>query len=222
MAEVGAIEKTRRGDGINYKFRGIDDIYASLQPLLAKHGVFFAPNVLAKDRAERLTKSGGTMTITLLTVEFTFYAEDGSNFKIVTVGEAMDTSDKSSNKSMSAALKYAMLQLFCIPTEEEKDTEYQNHEIKPNGARVLSVVRPDDSPSQLPQDATSPASMPPATTQFISEPQRKRLRAMAGSAKMPEECLKAIALRYGITSSKEIPRGKIYDAICKEVENWKP
>ena len=130
MAEVGAIEKNRKGQGINYAFRGIDDIYSALQPLLAKHKVFYAPNVVNQTRETRETKSGGTATYTILTVEYTFYAEDGSNFKLVTVGEAMDTSDKSSNKAMSAALKYAMLQLFCIPTEEEKDTEYQNHEVK--------------------------------------------------------------------------------------------
>jgi len=30
---------------------------------------------------------------------------------------------------MSVAYKYALMQIFCIPTEEEKDTEYQTHEI---------------------------------------------------------------------------------------------
>ncbi len=127
MAEVGAIEKNRKGQGISYAFRGIDDIYSALQPLLAKHKVFYAPNVISQVREQRESKSGGVLTYSILTVEYTFFAEDGSNFKLVTVGEAMDSSDKSSNKAMSAALKYAMLQLFCIPTEEEKDTEYQNH-----------------------------------------------------------------------------------------------
>lgn len=129
MKEVGAIEKNRSGQGIQYKFRGIDDIYLALQPLLSKHGVFYTPNVIEKIREERATKTGGIMTYTILTVEYSFFAEDGSNVKMVTIGEAMDSSDKSSNKAMSAALKYAMLQLFCIPTEEEKDTEYQNHQI---------------------------------------------------------------------------------------------
>lgn len=208
MGEVGAIEKTRRGDGINYKFRGIDDIYSALQPLLSKHGVFFAPNVIAKDRSERQTKSGSTLTFTLLTVEFTFYADDGSQFKLVTVGEAMDTSDKSSNKAMSAALKYAMLQLFCIPTEEEKDTEYRHHE-----------PLPDEQKQPKAPIFTERIGVPVGS---ISEPQRKRLRAIQGSVKMPDEKLKSIALKYGVTSSKEIPRGQVYDAICKEVESWIP
>jgi len=30
---------------------------------------------------------------------------------------------------MSVAYKYALMQIFCIPTEEEKDTECQTHEV---------------------------------------------------------------------------------------------
>jgi hypothetical protein len=32
---------------------------------------------------------------------------------------------------MSTAYKYALMQIFCIPTIEEKDTEYQTHEVVP-------------------------------------------------------------------------------------------
>ena len=49
------------------------------------------------------------------------------------MGEAMDTGDKATNKAMSAAMKYALLQTFCIPTEEGgKDTEENSHEVKPS------------------------------------------------------------------------------------------
>ncbi len=204
ISEIGAIEKTRKGQGISYAFRGIDDIYFALQPLLAKHKVFFAPNVLKQDRETRETKSGGVMTYTILTVEYVFYAEDGSHFKLVTVGEAMDTSDKSSNKAMSAALKYATLQLFCIPTEEEKDTEYQSH----------SPMAPT-LPTK-PQDATSPDLGP-----IISEPQLKRLYAIQKKSGIPDEAMKAIGQAMGITTRSAIPRAK-YEQFCHLVENWKP
>ncbi len=45
-----------------------------------------------------------------------------------TYGEAMDSGDKSTNKAMSAAYKYAAMQAFCIPTEGDHDTENQTHE----------------------------------------------------------------------------------------------
>ena len=41
----------------------------------------------------------------------------------VVQGEGMDSGDKSSNKAMSVAFKYACFQVFCIPTEEMKDPD---------------------------------------------------------------------------------------------------
>jgi hypothetical protein len=127
MGEVGAIEKSRNNEQQRYKFRGIDDVYAALQPLLSKHGVFYAPKVLEMSREEKPTKNGGMMMTTLLTVKFTFFADDGSSVEVVTVGEAMDSGDKSANKAMSAALKYAAFQVFCIPTKEEAEDDIDNH-----------------------------------------------------------------------------------------------
>lgn len=132
MSEVGHIGKNRRNtQGSGYNFRGIDDLYQAMQPLFAKHGVFCAPNVLREIREERQSKAGGNLIYTVLTVEFSFFADDGTCFKACTVGEAMDSGDKSANKAMSAALKYALLQVFCIPTEEDNDTENHSPEVAP-------------------------------------------------------------------------------------------
>ena len=145
MAEVGSIEKKRSNttQGAGYKFRGIDDVYAALQPVLSSNGVFYAPEVLEQVREERQSKSGNTLLYTILKVRFSFFADDGSSFPVVTIGEAMDSGDKSANKAMSAALKYALLQLFCIPTEEPKDTENETHEVVAKGV----VVQPKSSPA---------------------------------------------------------------------------
>lgn len=131
MGEIGAIEKTRTNDQQRYKFRGIDDIYSALQGPLVKNGVFYIPKVLKREFIERASKSGGTLLYTTVTMSFTFMADDGSNIEVITVGEAMDSGDKSSNKAMSAALKYAVIQLFCIPTHEDNDTENHSPEVTP-------------------------------------------------------------------------------------------
>lgn len=142
MSEVGAIQKTRRNEqGSGYMFRGIDDVYAALQPLLHKYGVFFAPTVLEATREERQSKSGGNLIYTVLKVKYIFFADDGSTFESVVTGEAMDSGDKSSNKAMSAALKYVLLQVFCIPTEEEKDTEYHSPEVLPKSLVAAAAPR---------------------------------------------------------------------------------
>lgn len=127
MGEVGAIEKGRKNAQQGYSFRGIDDAYAAFQPLFARHGVFVVPTVLKMTREERQTKSGGALIYTTLEVKHTFLADDGSSIDAVTIGEAMDSGDKSSNKAMSAAMKYALLEVFCVPTQEDNDTENHSH-----------------------------------------------------------------------------------------------
>lgn len=130
MADIGAIGKDRKNEGQGYKFRGIDDLYNELQQHLSKHKVFTVPCVLKWEREERESKKGGTLIFMIMTVLYTVFAEDGSSVSITVVGEAMDAGgDKATNKAMSAAHKYALLQLFTIPTEEPKDSENDNPEL---------------------------------------------------------------------------------------------
>ncbi len=140
MAEVGSIGKDRKNLQQNYAFRGIDDVYNALKGPLSKNGVFIAPEVMSQLREERQTKNGGNLIYTVLTMKFVFYADDGSSFNVVTIGEAMDSGDKSANKAMSAALKYAFLQVFCIATEGDNDTENGSPEVKP---KINPEPKPD-------------------------------------------------------------------------------
>ena len=150
MAEVGSIAKGRKNAQQGYSFRGIDDAYQAFQPLFAKHGVFCVPTVLKVTREERQTKSGGTLIYTSMEVKHTFFAADASSFDCVTIGEAMDSGDKSSNKAMSAAMKYALLEVFCVPTEADNDTE--NHSPEPI-AKAGAIIPPP--PRSAPQAATA-------------------------------------------------------------------
>lgn len=123
MAECPAIGKNQKNSTQGFMYRGIDVVMNVLQPLMIKHKVFAVPEVLACDRTERLTGKGGTLIFTALKVKYTFYAEDGSSVFAVVQGEGMDSGDKSSNKAMSVAFKYACFQVFCIPTEEMRDPD---------------------------------------------------------------------------------------------------
>ena len=151
MAEVGAIEKAHRNEQQKYYFRGIDDVFAAFQPVLAKHKIFYVPEVLEKTVVERESASSRVLIYTTLTVAYTFYAPDGSNVRAVVIGEAMDTGDKSSNKAMSAALKYALLQIFCVPTEANEDADALTHELKPRATSRLEAVKAD-----VPEEEPSP------------------------------------------------------------------
>lgn len=129
MADIEPIAKGRRNDKQGFSFRGIDDIMNELQPVLKKHGLFVVPKVVSVVRAEKQTNSGGALLYSIATMEYTMYASDGSFIVGSTIGEGMDSGDKASNKAMSVALKYFLLQTFCIPTEDMKDPDAESHEV---------------------------------------------------------------------------------------------
>ena len=121
--DVEYIGKNKKNAQQGFNFRGIDDMYNELHNCFAKHEVFIISKVVSTKREERVTKSGGNLIYTVLEVEISYYAIDGSSVSTVLIGEAMDSADKSANKAMSAALKYALMQTFLIPTIELKDAD---------------------------------------------------------------------------------------------------
>lgn len=127
MKEVPAIGKTKQNTKQNYKFRGIDDVMNKLQPIFAKYKLFVVPDVLEQTREERKTSTGGTLLYSICKIKYTFYAEDGSHVEATVIGEGMDSGDKASNKAMAIAFKYALFQVFCIPTEELKDPDKEKN-----------------------------------------------------------------------------------------------
>lgn len=126
------IGKERRNQQQGYNFRGIDDVYNALAPLLSKHKLVILPRVLSRECSERATQKGGVLFYTTVEVEFDFIAsEDGSRHTVKTFGEAMDSADKSTNKAMSAAYKYAAMQAFAIPTEGDNDADADTPDVAP-------------------------------------------------------------------------------------------
>jgi len=135
MEEIGAIGKTQTNAFQKYKFRGIDDVLNRIHPVFAKHGVFVCPNVLNAEHREVESKDKISFHATLR-VAFRFYACDGSFIEAVTEGEGLDSSDKASNKAMSAALKYAVIQTFFVPTDDIEDSDRDS----PQAGRVRHKI----------------------------------------------------------------------------------
>jgi hypothetical protein len=162
MGEIGGIGKGRKS-GQGYSFRGIADASLAAQPLMAKHGRFVTPHrVVMNELHDRETKHGGYQAHVRMSVEFRFYHLDGSYVSCTTTGEAMDTGDKASNKAMSAALKYALFQTFCIPEEDPKaDTEADEPE--PTATRKGPKSSPKDAPASAKPTPSPTASAPAAS-----------------------------------------------------------
>lgn len=132
IEDLPAIGKDQRNTQQNFNFRGIEDIMRALKPLLAKHQVIVVPNVVERQDSERPTKSGGTLYTVLLHVRFTFYGPDGDSFTASGWGEGTDSGDKATNKAMTGAFKYVLVQVFSIADAGTADADAESPEQAPD------------------------------------------------------------------------------------------
>lgn len=149
MKDVGAVAKNDVNNFDKYKFRGIDAVMNALYPAMVKNHVFVTPTVLEATREDRQSRKAEPLIYSVLKVKYTFYTDDGSSVDAIVVGEALDRSDKSTNKAMSAAYKYACFQTFCIPTEEFYDADKESIEA---GQKNATQGKPGASPLKSEND----------------------------------------------------------------------
>jgi hypothetical protein len=151
MREIGAVGKDQKNTAQGFKFRGIDQFVNALYPALTRHGVFMAPRALRHDQEiKEVVRSNGKSGVdkhVAIMMEYTFYAEDGSH---VTVGpipaEGLDSGDKATNKALSAALKYALIQTFSIPTEDMAEADLESPEM--GAVKASAPVAESSKPSE--------------------------------------------------------------------------
>jgi hypothetical protein len=143
LAKEG-IAKDRSNQQQGYKFRGIDDVYNALSPVLSRHNLCMLPRILTREVTERQTAKGNALFYVVVEAEFDFISsEDASKHTVRTFGEAMDSADKATNKAMSAAYKYAAMQTFAIPTEGDNDADSTTHEVKATDRKSSAQAKRD-------------------------------------------------------------------------------
>jgi len=124
MAEIGAIEKTRKNATQNFMFRGVGDAMAACQPLFVKHKIYIRPLKVSadhtKDNIDRDGKPRGLHSRQTIIYRATS-AEDGSYVDSEATGEAIDYADKCAGKVMSVSFKFLIFQMFCIPDHDPDD-----------------------------------------------------------------------------------------------------
>ncbi len=140
------IGKGRENKAQNYAFRGIDDIYNSLAKHLAAHQLVIVPRCVNRTCKEQPTAKGGILFYVVVEVEYDLISTKDSSKHLARIfGEAMDSSDKATNKALSAAYKYLCLQLFCIPTEGDNDSENRSLRVKAKVAAQLEKDKEADA-----------------------------------------------------------------------------
>jgi hypothetical protein len=153
LRDIGAVGKDQQNRAQGYKFRGIDDVYNVVNQAVKKHGIFCIPEIrkiIVRERIETAKGGGGWHQI--LEISYKFFAEDGSFVEAIVWGEAAEFGgDKVTNKCMSIAHKYALFQIFMIPTVENDDPDR-------------------DSPYQQQQNEAPAQQRPPVKTTIKSHP----------------------------------------------------
>lgn len=137
-SEIGKIEKTGRNSQQGYAFIEQAKIVAELRPQLVKNGVFIIPEVMERQLNSVTNSKGTTFTQAIVSMRFkVINAEDPTDSITVewVAGEALDTSDKATNKAITAAQKTFLMKLFNISDQDDPDQHSPE-------APTAPVVRP--------------------------------------------------------------------------------
>jgi hypothetical protein len=120
------IAKGQQNQQQRYQYRGIDDVYNTLGPLLAKHGLIIIPRVVESEQTH-LQKG----THWKAKVEYNVYGPDGDKMEPAATahGECIDYGDKGLNKACTAAYKFWVLSAFCVPLEGNEDADSVSPEV---------------------------------------------------------------------------------------------
>jgi len=112
LAKSG-VAKAQTNPTEGYNYRSIDDVIATLSPLLARQRLCVLPKAIERLTSRHRNLAGEVLNGVSLKVAFTLSsARDGSSHVVEAYGEALDAGDKATAKAMSAAYKSAMLQVF--------------------------------------------------------------------------------------------------------------
>ena len=121
MEEVGYVKK-QRSAGLNYSYAGEAALIEALRPAMVEHGVFaHVLRYFNVTQTSYTTVKGTDMTRTVIQAVIRFVHESGTFIEVESAGEGADAGDKSVNKAMTGAYKYALRQTFCIETGDDPD-----------------------------------------------------------------------------------------------------
>jgi hypothetical protein len=160
-AALGPIMKQHvdAGAGGSYDAFAIDDIYAHVGPLLAKHGVVLIPRVKSVEYGTIEARSGAIGVSARVIVDYKLCSPDGSTKTVTFPAEGHDYQDKATNKAMQQAVKYGLIQVFQISTGEVDPDAAQ----LPDTAEVVT--------SEKPAASTEPVRPPNPPQEQASKPQ---------------------------------------------------
>ena len=141
-SEVGALSKDGYNAFSRYNFISYEQMYATLRPLMAKHGIIC---LYSSDSVEeRDTDDKKIRTIVKGRLIFVC-AETGATLEVGTVGGDIDNMGKSTGKAITEAHKRALGKCFLVSSKDDVDpdsisTQDSDHKTQ---KRVADAMPPD-------------------------------------------------------------------------------
>lgn len=120
---VGYVQK-QKSDQLRYTFASETGFIQELRPAMIEHGVTISVSKMDELTQETYsTKNGALMMRSTIHAVVTFRHVSGSSITVEAYGEGSDSGDKSVNKAMTDAYKYALRQTFMIETGDDPDKD---------------------------------------------------------------------------------------------------
>ena len=148
MTEIEAISKDQENKGQGWNFRSYTAIYDQISKILKQNKIYMTSEIIKYDREreekENKYKQKVIWTTSIIHIRYYFKTDDGSFDFTESVGEGADNSDKATGKSKTMAHKYALMQAFCIPFEDEDPDKFnpkiEVDDSKSNKKKVNKVI----------------------------------------------------------------------------------
>ena len=152
---IKAIGKDRTNQQQGFKFRGIDDVMNELHSLFAANEIIILQTVNEVTVTERTNQRGTGIVLRPHQRHVPVHTVTDRTLTSPSTAKPWIGGDKATTKAMSIALKYALLQMFLIPTEEEKDPgrrgarsqgqAARQHETSPEFTEAMTKVETCDT-----------------------------------------------------------------------------
>jgi len=116
VSEVG-IAKARKNTDQNFLYRGIDDVYNVVGPILANAGLLILPQGLQRTERTYTTSTGKTGVHATVQGHYRWQHVEGGYVDVEAFGEAQDFQARAHQKAMSTAYKNMLFSVLCIPLD---------------------------------------------------------------------------------------------------------
>jgi hypothetical protein len=193
----------------SYRFRGVDATINAVGPLFRKYGIV-GPVPHVDDVRYETVPIGADKRPTgfaRVIVTYRFFGPAGDELPCTVPGEAMDRGDKAIAKAMSVALRIALLQMLCLPTDEEADPDSVNYERSlPERPRNGNGRR--NAPAPVPDAPPDPADI--ARELLLAKIDKLGLNA------------REVAVMYSVDTGRDIATDTNAEAITSFTERLEP